>query len=522
MWAEQVAPPSGPTARHWPHRAAPAAIAVVLGALGHWPLAVAVLVIGATVAVVTTVSPIAQRFVAHLFAALSHGVGTALSFVLLGLLELLVMAPAAALQRILPRRGPWGHDAGSWQRHPPLEGLERRGFGTEPSVPVGHARHVARTANLVAGAVVVAVLVDFTAGAAIDHLRDDRQPSAGAGLTDVDPAMAPALAESSWAATYYEGLQRLRFEYVPFLYSRLVDTATPHVHSQGGVRRSYQSAADGDLPDVWLFGGSHLWGEGQRDDHTIPSELARIAQEDGLDIRVVNRGAPGYSSWQEALLFERVLAADPAPDLAVFYHGSNDTRMQAEHTTADPTHFDYPAIHETVTGQPIGVAAAAPVVDDDDPDGRFAPVWDRYVEASLVAKGLRQLRSAVATDRAGAAPTAVAGDAPEASDSDTIATTVAVYRRSRALSQSLGQQAGVTTRFFWQPEASPTSTYRAIAREVAPDTVDLTDALAGTDDPVWIDAVHTNELGARLAADALWRHLRPDIEAWYERERGES
>ena len=41
-----------------------------------------------------------------------------------------------------------------------------------------------------------------------------------------------------------------------------------------GVRTSYQSQAPGKKVSVWFFGASALFGDGQRDDHTIPSEFA--------------------------------------------------------------------------------------------------------------------------------------------------------------------------------------------------------------------------------------------------------
>jgi len=41
--------------------------------------------------------------------------------------------------------------------------------------------------------------------------------------------------------------------------------------------------------------------------------------------------------------------------------------------------------------------------------------------------------------------------------------------------------------------------------------IDLTDAWAGTDEAILTDQAHTNELGARLVAEAMYDHLQPDL-----------
>ncbi len=58
---------------------------------------------------------------------------------------------------------------------------------------------------------------------------------------------------------------------------------------------------------VWFFGASALFGDGQRDDHTIPSEFARLAEADGIPVEVRNYGRPGIAMWQELELFEQLV-----------------------------------------------------------------------------------------------------------------------------------------------------------------------------------------------------------------------
>lgn len=520
-WDELADRPQVAT-RHWPRVVAPVAIAVLLAALGRPTLALTVLAIGLLVAGATTWSPAARKVLTRAFATVAHVVGRVLTVVLLGLTALIVLMPVWLVQRVLPRRGPWADDAGRWQLRDRRDGLERHGFGVEPGMVTrarGPVRRVARTLVLATGIVVVFAVVDFGLGATVDHLRPDTiQPPATA--PDRPAAASPALADAPWAAAYYEDLARMRYDYAPFLYPQPADTAVPGITVTDGVRRSHQSDPPGQVPEVWLFGGSSLWGEGQRDEHTIASELVRLAEADGLNIRVTNLGAPGYGSWQEALLFERSLAHRDPPLLAAFYDGANDLLMQAEYPTEDPTHFEYPAIHQEITGEPVGVAAAPPDTATGTASA-FGPVWDRYVEASLVAEALRHVHSVVAgddvdatdsvdtvgaSDTVGARPLGAGADATD---------TAAIYTRSRALARDLADRDGVATCFFWQPVETPSEAYLDTAAAVAAGTIDLTGAISGADGSVWIDGVDTNERGAALAAAAMWPHLREVVAAWY-------
>ena len=48
------------------------------------------------------------------------------------------------------------------------------------------------------------------------------------------------------------------------------------------ARKTYTSEGVGDdATSVYLFGGSTMWGYGQRDLYTIPSQVARLAEDDG-------------------------------------------------------------------------------------------------------------------------------------------------------------------------------------------------------------------------------------------------
>src|SRR5262249_13946081 len=111
---------------------------------------------------------------------------------------------------------------------------------------------------------------------------------------------------------------------------------------------------------------------------------------------------------------------------------------------------------------------------------------------------------------------------------------VGIQERAAVLATALGEARGFKTMFFEQPSAftkrllEEELPYRSLpgyeperwepavreARRLLKRTpyVDLGRALDSAQTPVLADFVHTNEEGARLAAQALYRHLKPKLE----------
>ena len=107
-----------------------------------------------------------------------------------------------------------------------------------------------------------------------------------------------------------------------------------------GIRRSYEPAASGDPVEVYFLGGSAMFGWFQRDEHTIPSEVARLAEADGIPVRVVNHATPAYVNWQESLKLQALVTSGHRPDVAVFYDGANELVSQftqGPHTDIETT-----------------------------------------------------------------------------------------------------------------------------------------------------------------------------------------
>ena len=92
-----------------------------------------------------------------------------------------------------------------------------------------------------------------------------------------------------------------------------------------GSRRTVGNSSSDDALQVWMLGGSAVWGVGAPDSETIPSHLAALLNRElGIDANIRNLGRRGYVSTQEVIYLIRELQAGRRPDIVVFYNGVND------------------------------------------------------------------------------------------------------------------------------------------------------------------------------------------------------
>ena len=329
-------------------------------------------------------------------------------------------------------------------------------------------------------------------------------------------ADTPAMAGVTWANAYFAEFRRIRYDYWPYLLNRPRPFHGRFFNLDGWERKTWEAPGSAaKRPIVWFFGGSALWGEGQRDLHTIPSEVARLAAADGMPIQAHNYGQSGWVMHQEVTLLSELLGqanlADP--DLISFYDGANDVSVQAQKlpggasTAGDavPSHFGIANAIDATTG-------GAPAATVPSPPNPASSLLAAYGRNSLLLRGLRGLHGVV-------------GSAPASAQSvddigrQAVDKAVPVYRSDRADAQFLASQVDAPIRFFWQPEGFDLPGYRDAPRRVGSPTVDLTGVLDEHRD-VFLDLVHTNEAGAALMARAMYDRLRPDLVRWYQQHGG--
>lgn len=275
---------------------------------------------------------------------------------------------------------------------------------------------------------------------------------------------------------------------------RSTDFASPYVNVIDGARRTWRPPPCAcRRVQVWMFGGSTTFGLNQRDEHTIASELARVAWEHDIVLDVSNRGRNGHLHWIEAELFALDLTVDEPPDLVVFYDGWNDSWAAGNRrwlVDGVPAPVD-----PTLIGLWDGTGRSDPPVPDAPSGAELVPPVEPEMGLDDHARALHDQ-----------------------------------YDRTRSLSRATAERHGVVPKYVWQPsrysrdlvpdephfDTDLENWHRAedqvIASHLADDVIDLTDALDGNSEPLFTDDIHHNELGARLVAEALFEQLRPDLE----------
>lgn len=114
-----------------------------------------------------------------------------------------------------------------------------------------------------------------------------------------------------------------------------------------GQRVTHFSSKREDALQLWLMGGSTMWGQGAPDPETIPSFMARqMNTELGLDVEVRNLGEIGYVSTQEIVALIRQLQLGRRPDYVVFFDGVNDAPAAALWPETVGTHMNYYRIRD--------------------------------------------------------------------------------------------------------------------------------------------------------------------------------
>ncbi len=318
-------------------------VATFMAWRGRTGLAAVLVSVAVVLAVSGLLTPKVGRALERVVEWVGHWVGRVLTVVLLGLLWLVAVVPVSLLNRVLgiDLLVPGSAKVG-WHDHEP-GAVDRRQYGREPRERGHIGRRLARVAVVLVVLAAVAVPVyhrfvlaggsrsDFTAFA-----PRATSPVGGADVaTDEWAVTAEGVRVSEqtfpgepWGADVIEEQTDLlqtgddRYGLVN------VDRQGRYVNVVDGHRATYE-VDDPDLT-VWLFGGSTAYGLGQRDEHTIASNLVREAEADGHRIEVVNFGVSGYANVQEAQVFEDRLAAGERPDVAVFLDGVNDLAVAFE------------------------------------------------------------------------------------------------------------------------------------------------------------------------------------------------
>lgn len=509
----------------------PLVLVAVLWLLGHHALAIIVLAIALTVTVACAVSPALRARIDRVMGLVGRWVGRFLTFVLLGIVQLLIFAPAAMWSR-LTRSDPLdvsSHDdqSSQWLARPPRKReLHQRPY-TDEKYRHPPTAGAARPGSLrwirgLLGGLVLLLLADIALGSLLSLFdSDDTSPAGDHVASGFEPTSQEALRTQDGSVELMSHLTRAGLGNIdPFTGWRFGKGTTYEssvVNIVDGVRQTRMSAVDGERAEVWFFGGSTLYGSGQSDMATIPSVLVALLDDAEVPVNAVNFGHPAYGNWQQVQLLAQELSAGtrPPPDVVVFYDGFNDLALQ--------THL---GVHEAPTHLFFGIPQEGSAVDESV----VATVRSWWADHSAVA-----LAAARVADLFDDEPTVKVADidAVPIEVIDPVAAADAaltIHRQGVDHVRALGAGYGFETLFFWQPylytkanltpaeqtlvglEGYDTDVWLPMTERVrarlADPVIDLSEALDSVSLSVYWDFVHTNEHGAAVIAAAIEPHLR--------------
>lgn len=202
---------------------------------------------------------------------------------------------------------------------------------------------------------------------------------------------------------------------------------------------------------VFCFGGSTTFGYGVADDVTIPARLQARLKNTGNGSRpvmVYNFGRGYYTSTQERILFQKLIASRDLPHIAVFLDGINESVFPTDHsalfTVLDQAvqHMNSgPTVGGLVAGLPVAQWAAR----------RWPRVDVAFAEAQRQALR-RQLSDGVAL-----------------SDSNAAELICRRYLDNIRMVNSVAKEFQVRPLFVWQPALSYNPPQQSITAGVIPE-----------------------------------------------------
>jgi hypothetical protein len=516
------------------------AVAALMWWLGHRVPAAVLLLVLVALTVASLASPGVAAAVERVIAAIERVAGHVLRFVLLGLVQLLVFIPLSLVLRLV-RHDPLAlgvpRDAPSlWRDTPRRTGrpLYRRQFTFEQAATAEGAvrgRLPLLRLRALAGLVVLVLLADLALGLVLHQLdQTSEAPAAGQRQSLLFRADVAAGRDEPWLPALAREIDEVWYgkRFDPFLGWTLPDHHGPLLQVSGGVRRSYEPArAPGRPLDVFFFGGSTTFGLFQRDEHTIPSEVARLAEADGLRLRVFNEGRMAYTNWQETLLLSELVAGGRVPDVAVFYDGANEVLTQFR----NGPHLEPGHQNELEYARRIGFSEDGGELVQQQEGSRLGNLSRAWRDLSAATWVSRRVRGVPTEKPPSTAPLTSAWVGDQQQQADVVGrSAAALHARGVGVARRLGAGYGFRTAFFWQPflYSKPlvggeepakgslgtdpeawTQAYAVARKGLDPRVADLSDALDGVRAPVMYDFVHTNEQGARVVARALYERLEP-------------
>lgn len=281
-----------------------------------------------------------------------------------------------------------------------------------------------------------------------------------------------------------------------------------------------------------------MFGEGARDNHTIPSALAAgLAKRTPYDVEVDNLGQDAYVSSQEVLLLIEQLRNGNIPDLVVFYDGVNDTFAAFRNGVAGVAQSEIEMKDNYLISQwgvlKFWVVATVKLIQDSIL-GRIA----KHALAMILPHKFEVVKNRLVRLESPMAASKVQGDSPQLETA-----VVNVYFNNVRIVESLARSYDFRCLFYWQPnlfskqKLSPYELeqersaypgearfFRAVYARMGPEAAahevrDLSAIFGSGEQPYYIDSEHINEEGNQIVAGRMLPEVAETLNR-LERERG--
>ena len=155
----------------------------------------------------------------------------------------------------------------------------------------------------------------------------------------------PNYSKTDWAKQHFTEFKKLRTTYYDYIIHRRNDYKGKTITIKNGFRLNHQKENFKLEKDIWIFGGSTVWGSGSIDYGTIPALFEKKTGRSTL-----NLGEAGYNSTQELNFLLKNLILHK-PKVIIFYDGVNDV----EHKCRSDSNFyatEYEQILQNIIGDP--------------------------------------------------------------------------------------------------------------------------------------------------------------------------
>lgn len=234
--------------------------------------------------------------------------------------------------------------------------------------------------------------------------------------------------KAEWFKEYAEEWKKVfvTVRWESYVYWNLEPFQGKHINvNEHGLRITYnpqKTEAKRSPINIFMFGGSTMWGAGARDRHTIASILSRFLCDAGVDARISNFAQLGYVSSQEVISLISELKNENPPKITIFYDGFNDV---------------FSALTNGVAGIPLKESNRRAEFNITKSGGKLLKAFIKNFK-------IFQLLNYRANPKHIGAK--IRGDENELSDD-----VVRIFKSNIKLVETLGATYGFSPIFYWQP-----------------------------------------------------------------------